>query len=174
MSDPYPTIKSASLSTVEKLCRSCGRNLPLTEFYKHKTCSLGVSNKCKECQRLYGREWSKKNRKRLNDKIRERYHEYSDTIKEPTKRYRQKIKLIAIEKYGGKCACCGESEIEFLTIDHVNNDGNIHRKKFKGISIYQWLKNNNYPTDGIQLLCWNCNCAKAKFGSCPHQRNKNA
>lgn len=69
------------------------------------------------------------------------------------------------------CACCGEKEILFLTIDHINNNGNKERKELKkmGRTYYVWLRKNNYP-DGLQVLCMNCNWAKGRFGLCPHIR----
>jgi hypothetical protein len=85
------------------------------------------------------------------------------------------------------CACCGETIPDFLTIDHVNEDGAAHRKKVAkdgkrrkstgwkppgngvGVSIYRWLKKNGYPP-GFQVLCMSCNFAKGHFGSCPHTR----
>lgn len=73
-------------------------------------------------------------------------------------------------KYGGYvCACCGETEEVFLTIDHVNNDGCIHRKQV-GMTdkLYRWLKKNNYPL-GFQILCRNCQEGKFRYGTCPHQ-----
>ncbi len=39
--------------------------------------------------------------------------------------------------YGQRCACCGETEPAFLAIDHVNNDGNVHRKKVKPYMIWK-------------------------------------
>jgi hypothetical protein len=82
---------------------------------------------------------------------------------------RLKIKLEIIKEYGGKCACCEESSYQFLTIDHINNDGAEHRKTIKASNFYSWLKNNNYPKNNFQLLCFNCNCAKHIYGTCPHQ-----
>ncbi len=84
-----------------------------------------------------------------------------------------KLRDAALFRYGGQpptCACCGESNKEFLSLDHVKNDGNLHRKTFTG-SIYQWMKNNNYP-NGFQVLCHNCNFAKAWYTECPHKRPK--
>ena len=66
-----------------------------------------------------------------------------------------------------QCSCCGELIYEFLTIDHVHNDGKDHRKKI-GHNLYDWLIKNNFP-DGFQVLCMNCNWAKGKYGLCPHQ-----
>lgn len=86
----------------------------------------------------------------------------------------QELKLTAITKFGGRCVCCGETGIEFLTIDHINNDGAEHRRQIKtAFGIYGWLERNNWPTQGLQLLCWNCNMAKrTNNGVCPHQRSE--
>jgi hypothetical protein len=71
------------------------------------------------------------------------------------------------------------SDLVFLTIDHINNDGNIHRsiingKRTKdgnsygaGAQTYRWLIDNDYP-GGFQVLCFNCNWAKSN-GGCPHK-----
>lgn len=79
-----------------------------------------------------------------------------------------------LDAYGGKCTCCGENTYEFLCIDHIANDGKQHRLTLTkgGDSIYRWLKRNNYP-DGFQVLCHNCNLAKAFYGICPHQKKIN-
>lgn len=84
---------------------------------------------------------------------------------------RRKIRMETLAAYGNKCACCGESEEAFLAIDHINGGGNKHRKQVGascGPSFYRWLKRNGWPS-GFQLLCHNCNHAKAIRGMCPHQ-----
>ena len=82
-----------------------------------------------------------------------------------------KAKLEVMEAYGSLCVCCGEKEMAFLTIDHINGGGKEHRKLVGfGTRFYEWLKKNNYPKDKFQLLCMNCNFAKGKSGGfCPHQ-----
>ena len=70
------------------------------------------------------------------------------------------------------CKCCGEKEIKFLSIDHINGGGNKHRKEIgikdgKGGNIYHWIIANNFP-EGFQILCHNCNMAKGFYGICPH------
>jgi len=103
---------------------------------------------------------------------------------------RVRLKLAAFAAYGGaKCACCGETIPDFLTIDHINNDGADHRRKVareagkyrrngtgwiapsngQGVGIYAWLKRHKYPP-GFQVLCMNCNFAKGRYGECPHKR----
>lgn len=34
-----------------KRCAACGRSLPLTAFYAHKTHTDGLQSRCKECQK---------------------------------------------------------------------------------------------------------------------------
>lgn len=88
----------------------------------------------------------------------------------------RRLRRKAYEAYGGpKCACCGETEPLFLSIDHVNGGGNAHRKAIKaageaGGGFYQWLKKKGYPP-GFQVLCQNCNVGKWRNGGvCPHQQ----
>jgi hypothetical protein len=83
----------------------------------------------------------------------------------------QKWRLATMQAYGGPiCKCCGETELKFLSIDHINGGGSKHRKEYGvggGKGIYRWLAKNNYPP-GFQVLCHNCNLAKGFYGSCPH------
>jgi len=84
-----------------------------------------------------------------------------------------KRRLRVIEHYGHRCMCCGEGALAFLTMDHVNEGGNEHRRsmtksgKIAGSTVfYKWIEKNNYPPE-FQVLCHNCNFAKS-HGGCPH------
>lgn len=70
-----------------------------------------------------------------------------------------------------KCACCGESHIEFLTIDHINNDGAEHKNKlghkYRG-SILQNIFSKGFKASDYQILCLNCNTSLGGYGYCPH------
>lgn len=76
----------------------------------------------------------------------------------------------ALEGYGGCiCSCCGEKELAFLTIDHINGGGTKHRRMAGfGADIYRWLWKNNFPP-GFRVLCMNCNFATKHGRLCPHQ-----
>ena len=89
------------------------------------------------------------------------------------RKHSHELRAEVLRHYGTKCACCGETEPKFLAIDHMNNDGAAHRKEIgkSSQSILYWLRDNNYP-EGFQLLCHNCNVAKAYYGICPHQERK--
>ena len=84
------------------------------------------------------------------------------------------IKLEILNAYGGPfCACCGEYNIIFLTIDHVNNDGWKERSIEGKIryAAYSRLKKLGFPNDPpLQVLCYNCNNGKrVNRGVCPHK-----
>jgi len=101
------------------------------------------------------RKWAKDNAELVTTRRRERHLE---------------IKTSVMNAYGGRCACCGERHLVFLSIDHVNGDGAEHRRSGakSGRGFYNWLRENNFP-DGYQVLCFNCNFAKSQYGGCPHQ-----
>ena len=84
------------------------------------------------------------------------------------------LKLEVYMAYGGvRCSCCGETGEKFLTLDHVNEDGWGHRKALRTnstVAVYNWAKKNSFPP-GLQVLCYNCNFAKARNGGvCPHKQ----
>jgi len=126
-----------------KFCNGCKKEKLRSEFGKHIGRGDLLTTRCTKCQNI-SRSFSQ---------------------------YRKKFKVI--ENYGGKCICCGENELGFLTIDHGNNDGAAHRKKIctkGGTWFYSWIIKNNFPNNlGLQVLCWNCNSGRQMNGSiCPH------
>ena len=79
--------------------------------------------------------------------------------------------LIAYSGAPPSCACCGESTLQFLAIDHVNGDGGAIRRRTglnAGAAYYRFLKREGFPP-GRQVLCHNCNLAKGFYGKCPHE-----
>lgn len=119
---------------------------------------------CPKCQRrgrAYTRKWRTENPGR---------------VAKSNRRYRDwhwRVRLEVIAAYGGRCACCNESEPLLLTIDHTNGDGKSHRLKIKQRSIYPIVKREGFPRDRYRLLCFNCNIGTHHNGGvCPHkQRN---
>lgn len=101
---------------------------------------------------------------------------HAGPVAEPTSYisgYRRRIKKEVVDAYGGRCACCSETELTFLTIDHVHNNGAAHRRALSqgrgGHVIHALLKKTGYP-DGYQVLCFNCNDGRYfNGGRCPHE-----
>ena len=73
-----------------------------------------------------------------------------------------KLKLEAMHKLGGKCIKCGETDIRVLQIAHKGTKslGNSYeRKDTKNIGIYLFKRiiSGELGSDGVELLCSNCN-----------------
>jgi hypothetical protein len=85
------------------------------------------------------------------------------------KRYHRARKLV-FDHYGRECACCGEPQIRFLQIDHIEGGGTKHLKKIGRGNLYYYLIRNKFP-DGYRTLCCKCNFgrSKTKDGKCPHE-----
>lgn len=163
-----------------RVCKKCSVEQPLDNFWKHDT--GGHRHECKTCYRKRMAEWRSQNL----DTVKERSkRKYAQTRKDPEKyaKIRQRARINAKEwiarvrdevynAYGGAvCVCCGETERRFLTMDHINNDGHIHRKKEKwaASALYTYLRSHGFPP-GYQVLCFNCNLGKARNkGVCPHK-----
>lgn len=111
------------------------------------------------------------NREKVCDYSRRRYHADAEAARERGRQRNRKYKEAAFAGYGGACcACCGESGLAFLTIDHVNGCTKEQRKREGlGSQFYLWLKKNGYPA-GYQVLCFNCNMGRqVNGGVCPHK-----
>jgi hypothetical protein len=126
---------------------------------------------CLDCRNAVARESYARDsamRERIRQTNARSYERHKDRHAVRNKANWQKVKTEVVAAYGGKCGCCGEDNLVFLTIDHVNNDGAAHRREVGRSGIYFWLRRKGYP-EGFQVLCWNCNMAKA-LGGCPHQQ----
>jgi hypothetical protein len=123
--------------------------------------------------RLKQKEYRIKNQERIRNMEKKSKEKHKERCKEYSRTYAKKLKLEVLTHYGGsppKCACCGETIFEFLTIDHIDGGGHKERERLNrfGHNFYVWLRKNNYPK-GYQVLCYNCNCGKkGNNGVCPH------
>lgn len=124
---------------------------------------------------------NKEKRKEINArpevKEAKRLHALKPEVIKRAKEIRKQKKLRVYNHYSNydiKCNCCGERHIEFLAIDHINNDGYKHRKsQGVGKELINWIIKNNFP-NGFQILCFNCNWAKGQDYEhlCVHQKEK--
>lgn len=81
-------------------------------------------------------------------------------------------KLQVFQHYGGAiCSCCAVIGLEFLSLDHVNNNGN--KDPDSGGKLYRRLIKENFPP-GFRVLCHNCNLGRhINGGVCPHKDVRN-
>jgi hypothetical protein len=121
----------------EKRCPNCCQVKPLTQFHKSSRPPLFVKYCCRECSNALG------------------------------KKRNQKIRKAVLVKYGGACTCCGESQPEFLSVDHVNGGGSQERRLLKSTGIMLKLYRSDVLPE-YRLLCFNCNCSRGFSGYCPH------
>jgi len=98
-----------------------------------------------------------------------------DCFNKRVRKQRASYKKQVFDHYGWECACCGESIPEFLTIDHINNDGYLDRmkrgwkRKLTSKDLYYMIIKEGFP-DRFQTLCQNCNLGKlVNKGVCPHK-----
>lgn len=162
-----------------KTCNECGITKELDRFTVNKGGTLGRMAKCKDCRAAQQRAWKKSHPEYAHEYIRKNRSRIYGQKRRANSTYNQKLRiklrLLVLQEYGGRCACCGETTYEFLGIDHIYNDGAAHRKEIgKGNNIYPWLRDNGFPKDRFQILCHNCNFAKGHYGRCPHTKEEKA
>lgn len=164
-----------------KMCKPCGRLLDVEKHF-YRLGSGGYHSWCKECASAQARrkyQEPETRQKALSERAAYRKAN-RDKLIENDRASRLLRKIRVFEHYGNgvaACVCCGVSEMEFLTLDHIAADGADHRKVLRktqggngtGWFIYKWLIDNNYP-EGYQVLCFNCNVGKhrTKVNMCPH------
>jgi len=133
---------------IGKFCSHCNGFMPLLAFSKGQTIC---------------RKRKAEIVKRSNDKHRDTRSIYS-------KQRQQALRKRCIDHYSNglnKCECCGETNYEFLALDHIQGGGNRQRKTVA--NFYCWIIRENFPPI-FRILCHNCNMAKGMYGYCPHKK----
>lgn len=156
-------------------CRSCVRSF--SRFLPTRTCSTCkiekplddehfASFKSHRSQRRF-RSWCKPCE---NERMKQWRKLRPELVVKSSRMYHANLRLGALKHYSNgtmTCACCSESEVLFLCLDHINGGGNAHRRSLRepgsGFHLYRWLKDQGYPL-GFQVLCYNCNMAKHLLG----------
>jgi len=191
---PSQDLRNAKLRA-DPTCRTCGETKTVDDFPRR-----AVDYTCTACRGKYAvRKYHEKRAamspeevQSLKDKInarqnrqraerlaamsREEEQAHRKAINEGNASRREAVRHDVYMAYGGyRCACCGETERAFLSIDHINNDGAEHKRACNlrtSEQFYRWLKRNGFP-EGFQILCMNCQWGKRNNnGVCPHQSGK--
>ncbi len=168
-----------------KRCNKCGDVKPLAEFHRLSSAPDGRQYICKICRSEQDRrrltEAREKEHRRqqrwrkANSAARRMYrHGYYAVNRESElsqmRGLRTSLREQVFGHYGTCCACCGTTERP--SIDHIDGDGEAHRKQLFGgrnrgnsQRFYAWLINNGFP-DGYQTLCRSCNASKGEGDRC--------
>lgn len=134
-------------------CSKCGAQFEATYLKNGKAHKL-----CGKC-----RQWQRDTMRRARKRDPEGNAQYHRDL-------RRRYSAEAFAAYGGKCTCCGEERLEFLTFDHPDGGGRKHREAIGvggGSNFARWLAREGYP-EGYRLLCYNCNMALGYWKYCPH------
>lgn len=146
------------MAVTTKICPACREVLPATgEYFSRRgRHDNRLDSWCRNCRRIKHNAWAK-----------------TEKGKEAIYAWVTERKLEVLEHYSATdkaaCECCEEETLEFLTIDHINGGGTVHRREInmRGRNFYDWLRRQGYPP-GYRVLCFNCNQSLGMNGYCPH------
>lgn len=157
----------------KKTCSQCQEEYPATVSYfsPDRVSPDGLRASCRKCGAKKSTQHYRKNREKKLQEAKAYRLRNAEKLRRVDKVKRDRIRAECLIAYGSCCSCCGETEPEFLTLEHINRDGAAHREKV-GQWVYGDLKRRGWPNDGYTLLCWNCNCATKDGKLCPHVRKK--
>lgn len=138
------------------------RKLESQKLYREKN-----KDKIRESNKIYKSTHIKQDREQ--QRIRRLANGTTRTFLDGEYTWKSKLtKETILNLFVGKCVVCGETDPDKLTIDHINNDGYVDRKKYNissSIRLVRRLIKQNWTLDNLkekfQVLCFNHNCAKA-------------
>ena len=176
------------VSSMNKICKKCGIEKDVSEFYKHKQCKGGISNKCKKCAAKYSAEWKAKNRDKVLTQRRQNYAEkYKDIhaqkekerlekfpIKVQAERLRDGISTRSKKNNIPKDAVLSKKSFFIEWLDRQPNceccgkpfhigPKKTGQKSDLSPSIDRFDPNKGYTVDNIKLICWRCNNIKRNY-----------
>lgn len=143
-------------------------NRPGEPCYKCGNNEREIHSYCRECYREIRKVKYAVNRDRVLEINRLSRSKDPEKSRLRARQRNRELREAVIRGYGGRCTCCGISVYEFLTIDHVLNDGNVERKQVCRDAMLRKIIRDQFP-DRYTVLCYNCNLAKAFHGGCPHK-----
>lgn len=140
---------------------------PIRAYYRAKTAAW---------KKAHPEQWREiQRRTRLRRRASGKQQEY---MRKYWPGYKRLLWKQIFEIYGGQCACCGETNPLFLSLDHIARDGAEHRKRYAGQNSRSRAGNGaRVMRDAIRqpdktrfrILCFNCNLGRERNGGiCPH------
>lgn len=75
------------MDDITRVCRKCGQEKPLSEFVKDKTCALGYSHTCKQCNAERNRKWRAANPEKVLECKRKRYAANPEKVRECNRKW---------------------------------------------------------------------------------------
>lgn len=149
----------AGFNPRSRICRCCKNNLPLHDGTFEPAPRKTNQNECWKhtCRKCVAKSQWKRRDKDKNRKYYRTRH--------------QNFRKLILNAYGNRCECCGETEPEFLALDHRFGGGAEHRRCRPGTSVLRDVIREGFPPK-YRILCHNCNMATRLGTQCPHERKK--
>jgi len=167
-------------------------------YKKKRPYGMSYYSECKKCRREISDNYVNRNSEKVKKVAQKYYQTFKERISIVHKKYYYKdlektrtikaksaykhqtkrneivrnkskeMRKTFLEMYGNKCACCGETTYEFLTLEHKNGQRGIEKSRKKSGKHSYAIAIREYRPDLYEILCWNCNCSKGRYGYCPH------
>lgn len=163
------------MKTEQEIINAYHKQLEKRREYYHKKYSTSQS------YRENFHKNAKKYRRLNKEKIRKQKKDWrakdDGTWKNKVKDWLNAYKSKVIWYYSNgtyQCACCGMRGLQFMSLDHPNNDGREKRIRAqinytKTFNQYSQVIRDGFK-DELDVLCIGCNWMKGKYGVCPHNQ----
>lgn len=143
----------------KEICKTCG--IP---GHKPSTCGLVDSSLTGKARSdALAALWGRNNRASRTKSTREYRLRHPDRKKASAHKSAENLRKEIMTHYGGACVCCGFNDLDkklhgksFLNIDHIEGNGRQHMRDNGIKNLYQWIKQQSFPT-GFRVLCRGCN-----------------
>ncbi len=161
---------------MQKLCIHCKQLMDPSCFHNRKTSKDNLYYICKSCVKIrnklyrsqhknrlavYNKETYAKNKAAVAVRWQKYYQQKSTKINELKKKNREKEFVEFLNLFGNTCEHCGEKERDFLTVDHIHNNGRFKReskgeilKLTEKVGLMEMKKH-------LRILCFNCNSGRS-------------
>lgn len=146
---------------IKRKCGHCGIIKDIGEFNRTKSRKYHIHPTCKPCRKILGKKrWIKYSQVSTRNIGIKRLKAFEIIANG------KEIKCVATNFWG----CCRDSlNALYLSIDHIENDGYIHKKELNTTSsstLYNWvIKNPEEARKRLQIMCMNAQTMKKRIFS---------
>jgi len=153
---------------VVKKCNKCGRELPLTEFYKSNTSKSGFRGTCKDCDKATNKEqywkhhernlervsrYNKEHREERTAYARKRRRSNVDRVREVKRNY-GRVKRSELDSLKTPCVKCGETRPHVIDFHHIDPS----QKQFTIVQKYRSVSESDLNSEIAKCVCLCANC----------------
>lgn len=127
-------------ASTDKICSRCRIPRPVSDFHVR-------ASQCKPCRTVLMRGYYGENKERINSQ---------NIAKADATRF------AVLDLLGRSCSECGESEPNFLSVDHVHNDRKLERSN-SSLTWKRDIVSGTVDLSRYRVLCRNCNESRQRL-----------